>query len=59
VWGIEYGAEKMGFVSSCEVVCHVQVLPQVIRRQRAMVRIIDVQLTVGFSTRHFHFPFLL
>jgi len=59
VWGIEYGAEEMGIVSSCEVVCHAQVLSQVIRCQRAMVRVIDVRLTFGFSTRHFHFPFLL
>src|SRR6267154_1712392 len=28
VWGIEYGAEEMGIVSSCEVVCHAQVLSQ-------------------------------
>jgi len=27
VRGIEYGAEKMGFVLFCEVMCHVQVLP--------------------------------
>jgi hypothetical protein len=49
----------MAFVSFFEVVCHVRVLPQVIRCQRAMIRVIDVQLTVGLSTRYFHFPFFL
>jgi hypothetical protein len=59
VWGIVYGAEKMGSMSFCEVVCHVQVLPQVVGCQRAMVRVIDVQLTGRFSTRYFYFPFLV
>jgi len=45
-------AEKVGFVLFGEVVCHVQVLRQV-------VRIIAVLLTGMFSTRDFHFPFLL
>jgi hypothetical protein len=59
VCGIVEGAEKVGSMAFGEMVCHVQILPQVIRCKCALVGIVDVQSTGEFSTRDFHFPFLL
>jgi hypothetical protein len=57
--GIVEGAKKVGFMAFGEVVCHAQILPQVIRCNRPVVGIVDVQLAGELSTSDFHFPFLL
>lgn len=59
VSGVVEGAEKVGIMAFGEAVRHVQILPQVIRCDRPVVRVVDVQLAGEFSTRDFHLPFLL
>ena len=59
VRGTVKAAEEVGFMVLGKVVCHVQVLSQIMRDKHAPIGIVDMHLAGRFSTGDFHLPFLL